>query len=75
MLNLEIYDTMKDLKFKKLISGLGGAPCIICDLSQKDWVDPKEIQMVLLLIGAMHNQKIFFKVLLMIAERMLQENL
>ena len=32
-----IHDTMKDLKFKKCISGLGGADCILCKTKQRDW--------------------------------------
>ena len=33
-------DAMKDLKFKKLLSGLGDADCILCKSKVKDWVDP-----------------------------------
>ena len=38
-----IHDTMKDLKFKKVISGLGGADCIICYSKQEDWVNRKKV--------------------------------
>ena len=34
---------MKDLKFKKLISGLGGADCIICETKQEDWSNEEKI--------------------------------
>lgn len=32
-----IHDTMKDLKFKRAISGLGGADCILCKTKTDDW--------------------------------------
>ena len=32
-------DSMKDLKFKKAISGLGGADCILCKSKVSDWTD------------------------------------
>ena len=35
-------DSMKDLKFKKAISGLGGANCILCKSKVNDWTDLKE---------------------------------
>ena len=38
-----IRDTMKDLKFKKHISGLGGADCIMCKTKQCDWTDKKKL--------------------------------
>ena len=34
-----ITNSMKDLKFKKKLSGLGGADCILCDSQKKDWKD------------------------------------
>ena len=34
-----IKDTMKDLKFKRKISGLGGADCLLCKSQAKDWTD------------------------------------
>ena len=34
---------MKDLKFKKYISGLGGADCILCKSQQKDWTDRERV--------------------------------
>ena len=37
-----IYDSMKDLKFKRMISGLGGADCLLCVSQQKDWMDPEK---------------------------------
>ena len=42
-IDIEIKDTMKDLKFKKLISGLGGADCIICETKQEDWSNEEKI--------------------------------
>ena len=39
-----IHDSMKDLKFKKHISGLGGADCILCVSQQKDWTDKERVQ-------------------------------
>jgi hypothetical protein len=40
-INVKIYiqDTMKDLKFKRLISGLGGADCILCKTKTSEWTD------------------------------------
>ena len=39
-----IKDTMKDLKFKKSISGLGGADCILCKSKVSDWTDLTKIK-------------------------------
>ena len=39
-----IKDTMKDLKFKKSISGLGGADCILCKSKVKDWTELTKIK-------------------------------
>ena len=36
-MNLFIQDTMKDMKFKRNISGLKGAKCILCHSKQVDW--------------------------------------
>ena len=33
-----IKDTMKDLKIKKKLFGLGGAHCIICTAKQDEWM-------------------------------------
>lgn len=41
--NLEIIDSMKDLKFKKLLSGLGGADCILCVTKVNDWTNIENI--------------------------------
>ena len=38
-----IHDTMKDLKFKRHISGLGGADCILCISKQEDWVNRERV--------------------------------
>ena len=38
-----IKDTMKDLKFKKEISGLGGADCLLCKYKQKEWMEEEKI--------------------------------
>lgn len=38
-----IHDTMKDLKFKKSVSGLGGADCILCKTRQEDWTNKDKI--------------------------------
>ena len=35
---------MKDLKFKKVISGLGGADCILCKSKQEDWTDKSKVK-------------------------------
>ena len=40
---LDIKDTMKDLKFKKKISGLGGADCLLYKSQQNDWTNPELI--------------------------------
>ena len=34
---------MKDLKFKRSISGLGGADCILCFSKQSDWTDREKV--------------------------------
>ena len=39
-----ITDTMKDLIFKKKLSGIGGADCIICESRKKDWIDAEKIK-------------------------------
>ena len=39
-----IQDTMKDMKFKKKICGLGGADCILCESRQNDWLDEEQIR-------------------------------
>ena len=41
---IKIYDSMKDLKFKKNISGLGGADCILCITKQKDWSNREKVE-------------------------------
>ena len=38
-----VHDSMKDLKFKRLISGLGGADCILCKTKQADWTKREKI--------------------------------
>ena len=35
---------MKDLKFKKSISGLGGTDCILCKSKVADWTDVQKIE-------------------------------
>ena len=44
-INVKIYiqDTMKDLKFKRLISGEGGADCIICKTKTTEWTDIRKV--------------------------------
>ena len=37
-------DSMKDLKFKKAISGLGGADCILCKSKVDDWTNLQKIE-------------------------------
>ena len=39
-----IKDTMKDLKMKKSLSGLGGADCIICTTKQDEWMNKERIR-------------------------------
>ena len=34
---------MKDLKLKKMISGQGGADCLLCEFPQSSWMDPAQI--------------------------------
>lgn len=43
-INVEIMDTMKDMKLKRSISGLGGAPCILCKTRVEDWSNPEYIK-------------------------------
>ena len=38
-----IHDTMKDLKFKKHLSGLGGADCILCKTKRADWTKREKV--------------------------------
>ena len=40
----EIKSTMKDLKMKKTVSGLGGAECILCEEKQSAWMNKDAIQ-------------------------------
>ena len=43
-MKIQIKDSMKDLKFKKKISGLGGADCLLCKSKQLEWTeDPSKI--------------------------------
>ena len=37
--SFKIYDTMKDLKLKKIHSGKGGAHCLLCTYLQTHWMD------------------------------------
>ena len=37
-ISVVIKDTMKDLKIKKSLSGLGGADCIICTSKQNEYM-------------------------------------
>ena len=39
-----IIDSMKDLKMKKVASGAGGAPCLLCDSKKNDWVDKETVE-------------------------------
>ena len=41
--SFDMKDTMKDLKFKKFIGGLGGVDCILCKSKAKDWTDMAKI--------------------------------
>ena len=41
---LAITESMKDLKFKKKLSGLWGADCILCESKKKDWKVGKIIE-------------------------------
>ena len=40
---VDIKDTMKDLKFKKTICGLGGDACLLCKSQVKDWINEVKI--------------------------------
>ena len=42
-INVKIQDSMKDLKFKKKVCGLGGADCILCVTKQANWTDVSNI--------------------------------
>ena len=39
-----IIDSMKDLKMKKVASGAGGAPCLLCDSKKADWMDKEAVE-------------------------------
>ena len=43
-INIFIQDTMKDLKFKRKISGLGGADCILCESKTVDWTTLERVE-------------------------------
>lgn len=43
-ISCDMRDTMKDLKFKRWISGLGGADCILCKSKVADWTNLKKIE-------------------------------
>ena len=43
-ISCDMRDTMKDLKFKKAISGLGGADCILCKSKVAEWISLKKIE-------------------------------
>ena len=59
-----VKDSMKDLKFKKLISGLGGADCILCKSKVNEWRDPTKVDGVFKIDrSASDTQKIFSDVL------------
>ena len=34
---------MKGMKYKKSLSGLGGADCLLCSTKQEKWLDPQHI--------------------------------
>ena len=40
----KIHDTMKDLKLKKKLSGIGGGDCILCGSRKADWKDVEKIK-------------------------------
>ena len=42
-IKIDIKDTMKDMKFKRLISGRGGASCILCHSKPEDWNAHKKV--------------------------------
>ena len=42
-MRIVIHDIMKDMKFKKNISGLRGAECILCKTMQDDWTIREKI--------------------------------
>ena len=41
---VKLIDSMKDMKFKRKLSGLGGAECLMCETRPDDWSDPKQIE-------------------------------
>ena len=41
---ISIKDSMKDLKLKKKISGLGGADCILCKTKQVEWTSSSKVK-------------------------------
>ena len=43
VVSVSIIDSMKDLKFKKMIIGLGGADCILCYNKRGEWTDKDQI--------------------------------
>ena len=36
--SVKIIDSMKDIKYRKKISGLQGADCLLCETKQEDWL-------------------------------------
>ena len=41
---VQIIDSMKDIKFRKNISGLSGADCLLCQTKQEEWLDRERIE-------------------------------
>ena len=41
---ITIKDYMKDLKLKKMLSGIGGGECIICETRPAEWKDVAKIR-------------------------------
>ena len=39
----KLFDSMKDLKYKKHLSGCGGADCILCKTKQVDWTNAQQV--------------------------------
>ena len=43
LVNMQIVDSMKDLKLKKSLSGCGGAACLLCMSKKGDWMKEEPV--------------------------------
>ena len=62
---ITIKDSMKDLKLKKKLSGIGGGECIICETRPAEWKDVAKIrERFPITRGAEETRNLFEKLML-----------